>query len=168
MCIRDRMVTVGTTRFDEMINEIDRPEVYEMFKKYGYTKIFIQYGRGNPPKNFSRVEGLNVEIYDLKTTFSKDLNESDLIISHCGGGTIMEAVKAKRNMIAVVNDTLMDNHQMEMYEKMTAEHYIYGVKSPKELKTELELLVRKVQEVGVKPYPEPKKDLISQIIQELF
>ena len=41
----------------------------------------------------------------------KLINESELVISHCGAGILLESLRSKRaTCIAVVNDTLMNNH----------------------------------------------------------
>lgn len=38
-------VTVGTTEFEQLIEAMDKPEVYALFQKYGYSKIIYAIGR---------------------------------------------------------------------------------------------------------------------------
>ncbi len=39
------------------------------------------------------------------------INEADVVISHCGAGILLESLRSKgAKCIAVVNESLMDNH----------------------------------------------------------
>jgi len=41
----------------------------------------------------------------------KLIKGSDLVVSHCGAGTLLEGLRSDHaHHIAVVNETLMDNH----------------------------------------------------------
>ena len=46
------------------------------------------------------------------------MRSADLIISHAGAGSVLEALEAQKLLLVVVNDSLMDNHQMELASKM--------------------------------------------------
>ncbi len=41
------LVTVGTTRFDALIKEIDTPRVYKLLWKAGFKSISFQIGAGS-------------------------------------------------------------------------------------------------------------------------
>jgi UDP-N-acetylglucosamine transferase subunit ALG13 len=43
---------------------------------------------------------------------------ADLVISHAGAGSVLEALHAHKSLLVVVNDSLMDNHQTELAHKM--------------------------------------------------
>ena len=49
-----------------------------------------------------------------------EIDKSDLVISHCGAGILLESLRAnktselKTTCIAVVNESLMNNHQAEI------------------------------------------------------
>ncbi len=48
-----------------------------------------------------------------------------------GAGTCLEALRASKKLIAVINDSLMDNHQQELFDKLKGEGYIFGLQSPR-------------------------------------
>ena len=59
------------------------------------------------------------------------INESDLVISHCGAVVLLECLRSKKNEagasglsnIAVINSALMNNHQSELGDKLHGEGY---------------------------------------------
>ncbi len=46
------------------------------------------------------------------------MRSAELVISHCGAGTILEILSLQKEAIAVINDELMDNHQRELADAM--------------------------------------------------
>ncbi|CCE65326.1 hypothetical protein TPHA_0K01930 [Tetrapisispora phaffii CBS 4417] len=57
-------------------------------------------------------------------------NYTDLIISHSGTGSILDALRLHKPLIAVVNDSLMDNHQLQIAQKFEALNYLWSCSSP--------------------------------------
>jgi len=53
---------------------------------------------------------MEVTCFDYTQHLMDYILKADLIISHCGAGTILECFKLKKVMIGVVNTTLMNNH----------------------------------------------------------
>ena len=58
---------------------------------------------------------LKIEIFDFKV-LEQIINESSLVISHCGAGILLECLRSTNlgnlptTNISVVNTSLMDNH----------------------------------------------------------
>ena len=42
------------------------------------------------------------------------MKRADMIISHCGAGSVLEAISLRKFLIVVVNSTLQGNHQTEL------------------------------------------------------
>jgi beta-1,4-N-acetylglucosaminyltransferase len=61
---------------------------------------------------------LPVERYRFKPSLSSDIAACSLIISHAGAGTCLEVQRERKPHIVVVNEQLMDNHQVELAEKL--------------------------------------------------
>ena len=133
------LITVGTTKFDQLIEIVNTKEFQSFIQKqYGCEYLAIQIGRGEiEPK--AKVSNLTVETYRFKTDIADDIKQADLIISHCGAGSIMDVMKAGKPLIAVINDKLMDNHQNELADAMVQEGpYLFAVVSPGHLVREME------------------------------
>ena len=124
--MRSMFITVGTTEFDQLVEVVDSKEFLELLRTNGYNDLRIQFGRGvYEPKVLinSFTQGIQLEIYRFKPTLDDDMKRADLIISHCGAGSILEAVKFEKDLVVVVNDTLQDNHQTELADAMSSEGY---------------------------------------------
>lgn len=126
-------VTVGTTQFDSLIHTISSREALEVLHKLGFTNITLQTGRGdielqNHPGNKSCPA---LTCYGLKNSILEDLQKADLVISHAGAGTILDALGCGKKVLVVVNEELMGNHQTELAEALAKEGYLHfcGVSS---------------------------------------
>jgi beta-1,4-N-acetylglucosaminyltransferase len=132
-------ITVGTTEFDELVREIDDMDFIRTLKDSGFTSATVQIGRGvhEPSILSSNCSELVVEVYRFKPTLDDDMKRADLIISHCGAGSILEAVKYEKELIVVVNNSLQDNHQTELADAMSEAGYCVAT-VPKQLRKVLQ------------------------------
>lgn len=95
-------VTVGTTEFKPLVDEI----VYNIkFLREKYTEITIQSGstelrESREYKSFKYLPNIDYGIYDI-------------IVTHCGTGSILNGLMVDKKVVAVVNSELKDNHQIE-------------------------------------------------------
>ncbi|KAK5579621.1 hypothetical protein RB653_009306 [Dictyostelium firmibasis] len=134
-------VTVGTTKFDDLIDKVDSPKLFNILLKYGYSKMIIQIGnysgtiQNSLPfcevdiaKSSSSTTVFNSFYFDYKPSLSEFMKNSDLIISHAGSGSILESLENNKPCICVVNDKLMDNHQKELADKLSNLSYILSTK----------------------------------------
>ncbi|RMZ99560.1 UDP-N-acetylglucosamine transferase subunit ALG13 -like protein [Brachionus plicatilis] len=130
-------VTVGTTKFEHLIETILSDNILDILKEQNFNKIILQIGNGNHQdqnlQNISREKNaavtfkkknLEIEAYRYKNTLKDDLNKADLVISHAGSGSIIESLEANKKLVVVCNQDLMDNHQFELAEKMAKLDYL--------------------------------------------
>ena len=55
------------------------------------------------------------------------IKHAALVISHCGAGILLEGLRAESDpiIVAVVNNTLMNNHQAELADELEAQKLIH-------------------------------------------
>ncbi|KAI8098936.1 glycosyl transferase [Halteromyces radiatus] len=124
-------VTVGSTGFDDLVNEATTSEFLSNIYALGFTSLLIQYGSSKKVflKNMDNYKKDQVDIqgYDYKPFIDQDIQAADMVISHSGSGTILQALRMKKKLIVIVNDSLLDNHQAELAQAMAVKQYvIYG------------------------------------------
>lgn len=120
-------LTVGTTRFDALVDAVDDAGVAATLRRRGYTHLTMQAGAA--PRRGSRLlpqgtargtlpDGLVVEWFDYSPSLAAHVAGSALVISHAGSGSVFEALGAGVPLVAVPNPALMDDHQTELARKL--------------------------------------------------
>ncbi|KAE9613653.1 putative N-acetylglucosaminyldiphosphodolichol N-acetylglucosaminyltransferase [Lupinus albus] len=125
-------VTVGTTRFDALVRSVDSEIVKQQLFAKGYTHLLIQLGRGSylPSKCEGDDGSLGVDYFSFSSTIAEHLRSASLVISHAGSGSIFETLKVGKPLIVVVNEDLMDNHQIELAEELADRKHLYCDATP--------------------------------------
>ncbi|KAK9473622.1 uncharacterized protein V1510DRAFT_414522 [Dipodascopsis tothii] len=129
------LVTVGSmTSFDGLVEAVLAPETVAALSVLGYDAIFVQYGvaatskakfdalvdrlAAVPPALRPAVEGLAIT-RDLPGLIA----QCDTVVSHAGAGTIVDVLRAPgggKKLVVVANESLMDNHQTEVADALSA------------------------------------------------
>lgn len=113
-------VTVGTTKFDSLVAAID-----EKLKNSNYD-IVLQISDGKYlPKNF--------EYFDYTNSIQKYFEESDIVITHAGAGSIYELLELGKKIIIVPNLDRIDKHQTDIANYMDSNLYAKTLSSFDEL-----------------------------------
>ncbi|CAJ1966917.1 unnamed protein product [Cylindrotheca closterium] len=99
----------------------------------GYKSLKIQYGKGKEPRIESNGLPIAIEVYDFLPSLDADMRKADLIISHAGAGTVMEALRLQKKLIVVINTMLMNNHQEELAGAMAERGHLLMVEKPEKL-----------------------------------
>ncbi|KAL6926925.1 hypothetical protein ACO0SA_004008 [Hanseniaspora valbyensis] len=96
---------------------------------------------------------INITFFNLSSNLNNFLKEfkPDIVISHAGTGSLLDALTNNNNnnndskkklgakkIVAVVNDTLMNNHQLEIGEKLESYGLLTCCKNLKELEQNME------------------------------
>lgn len=145
------LVTVGTTLFDALVREASSQPCRQVLADFGYSSLVIQRGKGSfiPVESDGKDGGLKVTSFDFEPNLSDHIASSALVISHAGSGSIFETLRAKRPLVVVVNDLLMDNHQCELAEELAARKHLVYASSPATL---IETL-KNMELPSLVPYP---------------
>jgi len=121
-------VTVGSTRFDRLIDQVLTEESADQLNRLGFACLVLQAGSSD--YDIKRVDLLrkeykiDVEIYDYKSSIKEDIERADVVISHAGAGTCLEVLRANKRLLVVVNDTLMHNHQSELADELSRGNFV--------------------------------------------
>ncbi|CAF4575020.1 unnamed protein product, partial [Rotaria magnacalcarata] len=73
---------------------------------------------GNSQKPLIDNISIPIEYYQYKDSIENDIQQADIVISHAGAGTILQALEAHKPLLVVVNEKLMNNHQLEIANEM--------------------------------------------------
>ena len=131
-------VTVGSTDFDTLVRQMDA-----IATQLG-EEITMQIGSG-------QYEPLNATtFFRYAPTLDPYMEEADLVVSHGGLGTVMEALRMGKRLVAVSNPDRYDSHQDDLLSHLSdAGHLIWC----RDLAT-LEQDLRRVRSAHFEPYAE--------------
>ncbi|KAF9264767.1 hypothetical protein L218DRAFT_1025242 [Marasmius fiardii PR-910] len=116
-------VTVGSTRFDNLVNCVLSQPVLSSLQSKGYTQLIIQCGSSDFELRYllqgkdvfmSEKGGIRIECWEYRASLRGEYERADLVISHAGSGTILEVLRLGKPLIVVPNSTLLDDHQQEL------------------------------------------------------
>ncbi|PNJ54507.1 ALG13 isoform 40, partial [Pongo abelii] len=120
-------VTVGTTSFDDLIACVSAPDSLQKIESLGYNRLILQIGRGTVvPEPFS-TESFTLDVYRYKDSLKEDIQKADLVISHAGkgAGSCLETLEKGKPLIVVINEKLMNNHQLELAKQLHTEGHLF-------------------------------------------
>lgn len=130
------LVTTGATEpFRELLVSCASREVLEAFRELGYIHVTVQCGKGLDlfREELAKTQAARdsadngfPEVHAI--AYTPDLpalmRAADLVVSHAGTGSILDALRAQRPLVVVVNSTLMDNHQQDIAEKLSSDGHL--------------------------------------------
>eukprot|EP00467_Chlorarachnion_reptans_P020536 CAMPEP_0114512196 /NCGR_PEP_ID=MMETSP0109-20121206/14834_1 /TAXON_ID=29199 /ORGANISM="Chlorarachnion reptans, Strain CCCM449" /LENGTH=170 /DNA_ID=CAMNT_0001691839 /DNA_START=28 /DNA_END=540 /DNA_ORIENTATION=- len=161
------LVTVGSTQFEALTTQLDLQceKFVKELEQRGINKLLFQIGTSKKlPARLGDVcaeHKIKFECFEFTKNFKDMLSESKLVISHAGAGSISETLSLKKPLLVVVNETLMDNHQVELATAMAEKGYLYWAK----VSNVLEIL-EKCDFNKLKEYPRPQAKKFADLIDE--
>ncbi|RMX61096.1 hypothetical protein pdam_00010520 [Pocillopora damicornis] len=156
-------VTVGTTSFDRLIETVSSKAFLELFEKLGYGSVVLQIGRGVFEPEIIDKKNLSMQYYRYKDSIAEDIQSASLVISHAGAGSVLETLQAGRPLIVVINELLMDNHQLELASQLAEDgHLSYATCGT------LESIIREQNFSKLKHFPSGKPELFSMFLDKVM
>lgn len=155
-------VTVGTTLFSSLIDNIINRHTINYMIQNNYTHLIIQYGKDQKPKIDpvtvlpEHARKIHIELYDFKPSLYDDMYKASIIICHAGAGTLTEAIRisqaqmrnttttaginnnnhdttlSTKKIVTVINQKLMDNHQTELAYALQRRHLVHVIEDPEQ------------------------------------
>lgn len=148
-------VTVGSQKFqfNRLLQEIDRLVEDNKIKS---NEVFAQIGYSTyEPRFYAYKKFLN------KEEFLERMDNSEIIITHGGTGSIINGVKKEKKVIGiprtVEHGEHVDNHQFEIVEQFANSNLIYGISDTNELENAIE----KVKTKEFRKYESNTENIIS-------
>lgn len=143
------LVTVGSTRFDALVDAACCADVRGALTAYGACPILaLQYGAGRAPFEDAgtpyvwhgtpcfayEVDGVTVLTFAYTPHLSTLLHACDLVVTHGGtsddspgAGTLLEAMRTPHlHILAVPNPSLMHDHQRELVDALDGTYLVHG------------------------------------------
>lgn len=156
-------VTVGTTHFDALVQAVVEEDSLAILREKGYTKISLQIGQGKFVPPDGEHQGVTLKHFRLKPSIAEDFEAADLVISHAGSGSCLEALGAGKPLVAVVNDTLMANHQTELAEELSNNGFCYFC-----YPATLQEMLTSMDISQLKPYVPGQPRLLAQYLESVI
>lgn len=164
-------VTVGSTKFDALVQAVCSDAVLEALRNKGYTELVVQAGDsafehgsmmdGASDSARTDAHGIRQEYYRFKPSLREDYERADLIISHAGSGTILDVLRVPKPLIVVPNPTLLDNHQQELAEALEQQGHLRA-STPGTLARDIEVF----NPTSLVPFPPFDGSRFSRILDE--
>jgi beta-1,4-N-acetylglucosaminyltransferase len=141
-------VTVGSTDFDALIRRMD-----EIGARLG-EEMIVQIGAGAySPQHATRV-------FRYAPSLDEFYDQADIVVSHGGLGTVVEALRHRRKLVAVSNPDRYDTHQEDILGAFAEAGYLIWCRDLAHLEDDL----RRVRVTVLAPYEEPPCE-IHKVIQ---
>ncbi|EKM55600.1 glycosyltransferase family 1 protein [Phanerochaete carnosa HHB-10118-sp] len=133
-------VTVGSTRFDALVQRALSDAVLDVLRTAGYSTVIVQCGNsdfdtGSYTQNgesWTRAleGGGAIEVWRFKASLDEEYKQADLVISHAGSGTILDVLRLQKPLIVVPNSTLLDDHQQELATALAGLGHVWAATVP--------------------------------------
>ena len=154
------------------LQNIDTIQFLKCLKSLNFDKVYIQIGKGKyEPKIIienAYSNKISIEYFRFTEKMEDYILKCDLIISHCGAGSILEVITKKKQLIVVINYSLQDNHQTELSDVLIENNYCFSTIPVDIIKTIQRISENPINYNVLKEFPINNKDLFPNILNKLF
>jgi beta-1,4-N-acetylglucosaminyltransferase len=159
--MKELLVTVGTTSFDELIETVLKESFLDAARGLGIRKLTLQVGNGrfDPDKVMKHVGFAAVEAFRYKPSLSDCVARADVVVCHGGAGTCLEVLELGKPAIVVVNEALMDNHQQELADKLADDGHLFSCYCG-----ELVSVFSQVDFSNLRPFPRGRAEVFANYL----
>lgn len=185
-------VTTGATKtFKELIEFSVSLELLDYLNKSLVSELIIQYGLDrsvltdgvskldvnlqldNRGKGKFEFKNLLVTLFEFHSDICSVIEGVDWVISHAGTGSILDALRLSKPTLVIVNNNLMDNHQLQIsqaFEEQNLLIYDQFEKKPYNYRQVLKKVDSIVSyKITFSKLEAPRKNILNTIIsQELY
>lgn len=151
------------TRFGHIKFNFFKFIIQELNEK-GYSELTLQIGKTDlEPDCTPRLGFDRIEAFQLSPSLNEAMKSADLIISHAGAGSCLEALELCKPLVVVTNDLLMHNHQLELAEQLYKDGHLYYSNCEG-----LSELVRNMDLTKLIPFKSSKSNEIANVIDSIM
>lgn len=110
---------------------------------------------------YSYLNRLQIIGFSFTDHIDSVIDNSKIIISHAGTGSMLDTLRKNKPLIVVINDKLMDNHQVQIAKKFESMKYtISCYPSP----TELIESLQRIKTVELKKFPQNYNNAFANLL----
>ena len=125
---RSCLVTTGATApFPALIRAVLAPEFLDALAAHRIAALMLQAGATYSTADFAArlaaaresYPDLAIEAFDFHPTLGADVvSRADVVVSHAGAGSVLDALRWGKRLVVVENTALMGGHQRELIEEL--------------------------------------------------
>lgn len=157
-------VTVGTTSFDELITWVFDEKTLGYFKKWKTEEVRVQLGSSKVyTEEQKKIGNILFNLYQYKDSLLEDYSWADLVIGHGGAGTVSDVLDLGKPLLVIPNETLMDNHQIELGDFLQEEQYAFSSR----LK-DAHSILSNVKRGGLRKFPSKNTEKFGEVLENLM
>jgi len=163
------IVTVGSTKFDELIRAVDSRDFLSALQGLGIARLKVQRGAGQyQPVNLGTrdqpaLPGFEVDVVEYSPDLPTELRQAALVISHAGAGTVLDCLLAGRRLVVVPNEGLMANHQVQLGQALQEQRVLFCFR----VKTLLPSL-KEADFSSLRRFPEKSSPVFAKLLCQLL
>lgn len=149
-------VTLGTQKqsFERLLDYVENSNIKE--------KIIVQAGH-------TKYKSKKMQIFDFVSyeKMNQYIDKAEIVITHCGTGSIITALKKNKKVIACARlkkfSEHVDDHQCELLNIFSEEGYIYMLNE----ETDLDQILKNIKNNIPKPYKSNTENFINNLKKEI-